>query len=131
MPDHRHGPGDKQPAQIGIALFGDAPEPLLAAGRVLPRHKPDPGGQFAAILEHLGIGDGSRQCAGDDRPDAGDALQAPADLVGSVPGMDTFPAAAISLSSDRNCRTRLSRQASRQRRQPVIVRHRRSPREAP
>lgn len=33
---------DELPSEIAISLLGDAAEPLLAARRVLPRHKSDP-----------------------------------------------------------------------------------------
>jgi hypothetical protein len=33
---------DEQPSEMAISLLGDAAEPLLAARRVLPRHKSDP-----------------------------------------------------------------------------------------
>ena len=49
--DDRRRTDDEQPAQIAIALLGDAAEPLLAAGRVLPRNESDPGGELASRLE--------------------------------------------------------------------------------
>ena len=42
MADHRHGAGHQQPSEILIALLGDAPEPLLAAGGALPGHSSYP-----------------------------------------------------------------------------------------
>ncbi len=46
--DDGHGAGDKQPTQIVITLLGDPSHALLAAGRVLSRHQPNPGSHLAA-----------------------------------------------------------------------------------
>jgi hypothetical protein len=42
---------DEQLAQIPITHFRDAPQPLLAAGRVLPGHQPKEGGELARSRE--------------------------------------------------------------------------------
>jgi hypothetical protein len=39
--------GDEQAAQIAIALFTDAAEPLSAPARMLPWNEPDPGREVA------------------------------------------------------------------------------------
>ncbi len=50
MLDHSRGPDDQQSPQIAVALLRYAAEPLLAAGRVLPRHETDPGGKIRARI---------------------------------------------------------------------------------
>ena len=46
--DDGHGAGDQQPSQVSIALLGDAAKPVLAAGRLLLGHQPDPGSKIAS-----------------------------------------------------------------------------------
>src|SRR5262245_60122748 len=46
--DDGHGTGDEKPPQVSIALLRNAAELVLAAGRVLLRHQPDPGGQTSS-----------------------------------------------------------------------------------
>ena len=53
---------DKQLAQIVIASLADAEEPGLAAGRVLSRHKSQPGGELPALMKGRSVAD-----CGDDR----------------------------------------------------------------
>src|SRR5262249_8209475 len=53
--DHSHGAGDEQPSQMSIALFGDPAKSVLAAGRMLLGHQPDPRGETAARGERLPI----------------------------------------------------------------------------
>ena len=36
----------------------------MAAGRVLPRHQSQPGGELTSVIELLGIGDTGHQCRG-------------------------------------------------------------------
>ena len=48
----------------------------------------NPGSQLTTVLENLGIGDRSRQSAGNDRTDAGNGLQTSAGVVCAVPGID-------------------------------------------
>jgi hypothetical protein len=45
--DDGHGAGNEQPSQVSIALLGDAPELILAAGRMLLGHQPNPSGKVA------------------------------------------------------------------------------------
>src|SRR5215510_418800 len=42
---------DQDATQVAIALFGDRPELPSAAGRILSRHKPDPGCKIASRPE--------------------------------------------------------------------------------
>jgi hypothetical protein len=57
----------KQPSQIGIALFRDPAEPVLAAAKVLSRNKAEPGHKVAAG----GKGRWIRHMAGEGRADQG------------------------------------------------------------
>src|SRR5512137_1810895 len=86
--DDGHRAGDEQPAQVSIALLGDAAESVLAASRVLLGHQPDPGGKIASRSERLPVADLGNQRGGDDRADARDLLQPPARLARAMPGQD-------------------------------------------
>src|ERR1700686_1296417 len=57
---HRMGSDHQNASQISIALFRDRPELLLAAGRILPWHSPDPGRQIATRPECLWVRDRGR-----------------------------------------------------------------------
>ena len=46
-PDQRPGAVHQLPPQIAVAALADAEQPLLAAGRVLARGEPEPGGEAA------------------------------------------------------------------------------------
>src|SRR5262249_49740179 len=85
-----HRTCDEQPSQISIALLGDPAESLLAAGRMLSGHQPDPGGKTAARRECLPIPYLGYQRSGDDRADAGNFLEPPAFFTRPVPSMDVF-----------------------------------------
>ncbi len=67
-PHHGRCSDHQQAPQIGLTLFRDPAEPLLASARVLTRHQPDPGCELAARFEDARISDGGGQCARDDRP---------------------------------------------------------------
>src|SRR4029077_20776481 len=88
--DDGHCAGDEQPSQVSIALLGDAAAPILAAGRVLLGHQPDPGGEIASRPERPPVADLGNQGGGDDRADAGNLLQPPARLAGAMPGQDAL-----------------------------------------
>src|SRR5215471_2139123 len=75
-------------AQIAIALFADTAEPVLAAARVLLRHKPDPGREVPSRSESPRISDAGDQSGGQRRTDAGYLIEPLTRLVGSVPGHD-------------------------------------------
>ena len=64
----------------------DCPEPYLAAGSIDPRRQPDPGGEMAAVLEQLRIGDERAQRGRADEPDARSGFKALALLIGVMPG---------------------------------------------
>src|SRR5712671_5788474 len=51
-PQHGDRPDDENAPQVAVALFGDRSELLLAPGRILPRHQPDPGREIASRAEH-------------------------------------------------------------------------------
>ena len=89
MPDHRHGTSDQQPSEIGITLFGYPPQPFLATGRVLFRHKPYPGGKVAAGFELARIGCCCGHGRRTDHADAGNAFQALGDVAGAMLPIDS------------------------------------------
>jgi hypothetical protein len=85
------GPHDQQPAQVSIAPFRDAAEPLLAARRGLSRRQPKKGGERVRARESQGLfgpvgshvrRDGRRnrrevlalEWLAEDRPDLGSVL---------------------------------------------------------
>src|SRR5262249_37936545 len=88
--DDGHGTCYEQPSQVAITLLGDAAEPLLAAGRVLLGHQPDPGSKIAPRAELPPVADFGNQRGGHDWADARDLLQATARFARAVPGEDTF-----------------------------------------
>ncbi len=49
---------DEQAAKVLVAAFGDAHQDRLVAAGELPRDKPDPGGEMAAVLELGPVADG-------------------------------------------------------------------------
>lgn len=52
---HRASAQHQKAAQVGIAGLGDAPEPRLAAGTVLPRHQAQPRAERASAGEVVAI----------------------------------------------------------------------------
>src|SRR5882762_4207609 len=48
---HRACALDEQVAKVRVAALADVPKARLAAGGVLARYEPDPGGELAAVLE--------------------------------------------------------------------------------
>jgi hypothetical protein len=71
-----------------LPCFEIPPEPLLAAGRMLPGHEPNPGRQATSGRERLPITDFGDQCGGDDRTHARDVLEPSALFARSMPTMD-------------------------------------------
>ena len=61
---------DQQGAQVGVALFADAQQGLLAAAAVLTRDQPGPGGPTAAMRELPPIPRRRDQRRGHQRTDA-------------------------------------------------------------
>ena len=47
----------KQLPQIAVAALADAEESGLAAGRVLSRHKSQPGGELPALMKGCSVAD--------------------------------------------------------------------------
>jgi hypothetical protein len=47
MPEHRLRSGDQEAAQIGVAHFGDASEPLMPTRGALARDQAEPGRELA------------------------------------------------------------------------------------
>ena len=84
--DHRGRPDHQHAAQGLVAGPGDPAQPRLAGGGMVLRRQPDPGRELPAGAEGLRIGRLHHQHRGADRPDAGDLRQAPAELVGAMPG---------------------------------------------
>ena len=85
--DHRAGAEDQQSPDGPLAHLRDGPELLLAAGRLLQRRQPEPGGEVPPGAEALRRrhqrGDRGRR----DRADARDRHQPPRDGVGlGTPG---------------------------------------------
>src|SRR5262245_2785574 len=75
-----HSASNQQPSQVAIALLGDTAEPLLAAGRMLVRTQPDPGGNVASCSALLPVANLVNQRGGHNRANAWDLLQPPAFL---------------------------------------------------
>src|SRR4030088_1056974 len=80
--------GHEQAAQIAIALFTDAAEPLLAPTRVLFGNEPNPGREVTSRSEGPGISNARDQSGRQHRTDPGNVMKALARLVGPVPGHD-------------------------------------------
>jgi hypothetical protein len=76
---------DEQPSEIAISLLGDAAEPLLAPGRVLPRHKSDPCCKIPTGSDVSRVCDDGR---GPDYAYPGHSLEATAHIMGTMMGVD-------------------------------------------
>ena len=85
-----HGTRNQQPSQMSIALFGDPAKPVFAAGRMLPRDQPNPGGETAARRKRRPITDLSDQGGSDDRANAGDFREPAAFFARPVQSMDVL-----------------------------------------
>src|SRR5262245_57826475 len=88
--DDGHGTGNEKPPQVSIVLLGDAAELVLATGRVLPRHQPDPGSQATSRAERLPVANLGNKGSGDDRPDTRNLVEPPAWFTGAMPGQDAL-----------------------------------------
>src|SRR6266536_859969 len=77
----RMSANDENASQIAVALLGDRPELLLAAGRILARHEPNPGREIAPRPECRRVRDRRRDRGRPDETDTGDGLQPLACLV--------------------------------------------------
>src|SRR5215212_1115353 len=88
MPDYCKCAGHKQPAQIAIALFADAAEPLTPAARMLLGHQSNPGREVASRSEAFRIPHARDERGSEQRTDTRNTVQALAHLIGAVPGQD-------------------------------------------
>jgi len=79
---------DKQPSEIAISLLGDAAEPLLAARRVLPRHKSDPCCKIPTGFEVTRVCDGGSDGRGPDHAYPRHGLEATAHIIGTMMGVN-------------------------------------------
>ena len=73
----RARPQDQQGAQVAIPGLGDPPQALLAAGTVLSRHPPEPGGELPFAGEVMPVAKGGDQGPGRGRADTRQLHQAP------------------------------------------------------
>src|SRR5882724_8714509 len=80
--------GHEQAAEIAVALFTNASEPVLAPTRVLLRNEPNPGREVTSRPEGPGVSNTRYQSGRQHRTDPGNVMKALARLVGPVPGHD-------------------------------------------
>src|SRR5258708_32579908 len=73
-PQYGDRPDDENAPQVAVALFGDRPELLLAPGRILPRHQPDPGREIASRPEDSRVCHRRHDRSRPDNSDARDGL---------------------------------------------------------
>src|SRR5579872_447805 len=66
---------DQHAAQINIAALADAVQLLLAPGRVLPGHNPNPGREVPPATKGRAIADGGHGGGRDQRTEAGDLAE--------------------------------------------------------
>jgi hypothetical protein len=78
----------KQPSKIAISLLGDAAEPLLATGRVLPRHKSDPCRKIPTGFEVTRVCDGGSDGRGPHHAYPRYGLEAAAHVIGPMMGVN-------------------------------------------
>ena len=79
---------DEQPSKVAISLLGDAAEPLLAARRVLPRHKSDPCCKIPTGFEVTRVCDSGSDGRGPDHANPGHGLEAAAHIIGTMMGVN-------------------------------------------
>jgi hypothetical protein len=84
IPNDGNGSNDKEMPQIAVSHFRYA-HSLLAAGRVLLWHQPEPSGKLPAGTEHFRVAHGGGQRGRGDEADAGDRLKSLAGRVRSMP----------------------------------------------
>src|SRR5258705_7420235 len=73
-PQHSDRSNDENAPQVAISLLGDRSELLLAPGRILPRHQPDPGREIASRPEDSRVRHRRHDRSRPDNPDARDGL---------------------------------------------------------
>src|SRR6266853_4974135 len=81
-------PDDQNAPQVAVALFGDRSELLLAPGRILPRHQPDPGREIASRPEDSRVCHRRHDRSRPDNPDARDSLNPLARLARAMLHLD-------------------------------------------
>ena len=82
------GSDDQQLTDVLVAEPADPAQPRLATGGSRPRHEAKPGRELPPTTEGVGVRHGGGDGGGDQRPDAWDGGQPPADRVGPVPSHD-------------------------------------------
>ena len=82
------GSDDQQLTDVLVAEPADPAQPLLATGGSLPRHESKPGREFPPTTEDVGVRHGGSDGGGNQRPDARDGGEPPADRIGLVPSHD-------------------------------------------
>src|SRR6476620_4375970 len=87
-PQHSDRPDDENTPQVAISLLGDRSELLLAPGRILPRHQPDPGRQIASRPEDSRVRHRRHDRTRPDNPDARDRLNPLARLARAMLHLD-------------------------------------------
>jgi len=75
---YRTGTVDQHAAQIHVAALADAVQFLLAPGRVLPWHHPNPGREVAPATKSRPVAGRRHSGGGDQRTEAGDLAELPA-----------------------------------------------------
>lgn len=93
---------DQHLAQVFAPTFGDAEKLRLAAGRGLPRHQTQPGGEVSASGEGAGVADRSHECSGIERANAGNAHQ-PLNSFGASYYHSGWPPARKASTFNRTC----------------------------
>ena len=78
---HRARSHDQKRSQVRIAVRGDAPEPRLAAGRVLLRSEAEPGRELPAVSELVSLRHARNDSRGADRSDTTQGLDASRALI--------------------------------------------------
>ena len=81
-------PDDKKPSNIRVALLGDPPEPLLSARRILTGHEAKPGCELPPGPEQRSVRNRGDDRTRGDGADPGNCLEASAQLILPMPGMD-------------------------------------------
>src|SRR5215813_12628615 len=84
VPDAKqHGTStvDQHASQIDVAALADAQQFLFAAGGVLPGNDAQPGGKVAPAPKGSSVADGGYGGAGDQRTEAGNLVQPPAERI--------------------------------------------------
>jgi len=84
VPNDGSGSNDKEMPQTAVSHFRYA-HSLLAAGRVLLWHQPEPSGKLPAGTEHFRVAYGGGQRGRGDEADAGDRLKSLAGRLRSMP----------------------------------------------